>query len=62
MLMKLITGAAVAAAVFAGAAPAEVQSFQDVVKTFYDDEFQAHPITATDIGVHDYDAEVDDLS
>jgi len=39
-----------------------VQSFQDVVKTFYDDEFQAHPITATDIGVHDYDAEVDDLS
>jgi uncharacterized protein (DUF885 family) len=62
MLMKLMTGAAVAAAVLAGATPAEAQSFRDVVKTFYDDESRAHPIAATDIGVHDYDAEVDDLS
>ena len=62
MLMKLMTGAAVAAAILAGSLPAAAQSFQDVVETFYHDEFRAHPIKATDIGVHDYDAEVDDLS
>ncbi len=62
MLMKLMTGAALAAAVLAGATPAEAQSFQSVVEAFYNDEFRAHPIAATDIGVHDYDAEVDDLS
>jgi len=60
--MKLMTGAALAAAVLAGAAPAKAQSFQSVVEAFYNDEFRAHPIAATDIGVHDYDAEVDDLS
>jgi len=62
MLMKLMTGAALAAAVLAGASPAKAQSFQSVVEAFYNDEFRAHPIAATDIGVHDYDAEVDDLS
>ena len=62
MLMKLMTGAPVAAAVLAGATPAEAQSFQNVVESFYDGEFRAHPIAATEIGVHDYDAEVDDLS
>jgi hypothetical protein len=30
--------------------------------TNYNDEFRAHPIAATEIGVHDYDVEVDDLS
>ena len=62
MPMKLMTGAALAAAALAGAAPAEAQSFQNLVTTFYDNEFRAHPIAATSIGVHDYDAEVDDLS
>ena len=62
MSMKLMTGAAFAAAVLVGATPAEAQSFQSVVETFYDGEFRAHPIAATEIGVHDYDAEVDDLS
>jgi uncharacterized protein (DUF885 family) len=62
MPMKLMTGAALTAAVLAGAAPAEAQSFQNLVETFYDNEFRAHPIAATSIGVHDYDAEVDDLS
>ena len=62
MLMKLMTGAAVAAAVLAGSLPAAAQSFQNVVETFYQGEFRAHPIKATDIGVHEYDAEVDDLS
>jgi uncharacterized protein (DUF885 family) len=57
-----MTGAALTAAVLAGAAPAEAQSFQNLVETFYDNEFRAHPIAATSIGVHDYDAEVDDLS
>jgi uncharacterized protein (DUF885 family) len=62
MPMKLMTGAALAAAVLAGATPAEAQSFENLVTTFYDNEFRAHPIAATGIGVHDYDAEVDDLS
>jgi uncharacterized protein (DUF885 family) len=62
MSMKLMTGAAVATAILAGSLPAAAQPFQDVVETFYHDEFRAHPIKATDIGVHDYDAEVDDLS
>ncbi len=62
MPMKLMTGAAFAAAVLAAATLAEAQSFRDVVETYYADEFRAHPIAATDIGVHDYDAEVDDLS
>jgi uncharacterized protein (DUF885 family) len=62
MLMKLMIGVALVAAVLAGATPVEAQSFQNVVETFYDDEFRAHPIAATDIGVHEYDAEVDDLS
>ena len=62
MLMKLMTGAALAAAVLAGATPAKAQSFQSAVETFYNDEFRANPIAATDIGVHEYDAEVDDLS
>jgi uncharacterized protein (DUF885 family) len=61
MLTKLMTGAAFAAAVLA-ATPAEAQPLQNVVETFYDGEFRAHPIAATEIGVHDYDAEVDDLS
>ena len=62
MTMKLMTGAALAAAVLAGAPRAEAQSFQNLVETFYDNEFRAHPIAATEVGVHDYDAEVDDLS
>jgi len=62
MPMRLMTGATLAAAVLAGATPAEAQSFQNLVTTFYDNEFRAHPIAATSIGVHDYDAEVDDLS
>ena len=62
MSIKLLAGVAAAAAVLAGATPARAQSFQNAVKTFYDDEFRAHPIAATDIGVHDYDTEVDDLS
>jgi uncharacterized protein (DUF885 family) len=60
--MKLVTEAALVAALLVGATPAGAQSFQNLVKTFYDGEFQAHPIAATEIGVHDYDAEVDDLS
>jgi hypothetical protein len=29
-------------------------------EVFYDNEFRAHPIAATSIGVHDCDAKVDD--
>jgi hypothetical protein len=62
MLMKPIAGVALAAVFLAGATPVQAQSFQGLVQTFYDDEFRAHPIAATDIGVHKYDTEVDDLS
>jgi uncharacterized protein (DUF885 family) len=62
MSIKLLTGAAFAAAVLVGGVSAEAQSFQNLVETFYDGEFRSHPIAATDIGVHDYDGEVDDLS
>ena len=62
MLMKLMTGAALVAAVLAGARRPRRSSFHNVVQTFYDNEFRAHPIAATEIGVHDYDTEVDDLS
>ena len=62
MLMKLMTRAALVAAILAGAMPAQAQSFQKLVETFYDEEFRAYPIAATAIGVHDYDAEIDDLT
>jgi hypothetical protein len=62
MVKKTMSGVALSAAVLLGAPPAKAQSFQSVVETFYNDEFRAHPIAATDIGVHDYDAEIDDLS
>jgi uncharacterized protein (DUF885 family) len=60
--MRSIAGAALAAAVLAGAPAAAAQPFQSLVQAFYDGEFRAHPIAATAIGVHDYDDEVDDLS
>jgi hypothetical protein len=47
MLMKLMTGAAFVAAVLAGATPAEAQSFQNVVETFYGDEFRIRTRTFT---------------
>jgi hypothetical protein len=45
--------------------PASAQqpsSFQSLVKSYYDAEFQAHPIIATRVGIHEYDTQVDDLS
>jgi uncharacterized protein (DUF885 family) len=62
MPMKTNDRSALVAAFLVGVTPAGAQSFQNLVKTFYDNEFRAHPIAATSIGVHDYDAEVDDLS
>ncbi|HTO79928.1 MAG TPA: DUF885 family protein, partial [Methylocystis sp.] len=41
---------------------AESQPFERAVETFYGEDFRAHPIAATQVGVHDYDTEVDDLS
>ena len=46
----------------AAAEASEAQSFQNAVEAFYDEEFRTHPIVATQVGVHDYDTEVDDLS
>jgi uncharacterized protein (DUF885 family) len=59
--MTFITGA-FAAAVLMSPVPTKAQSFQNLVESFYSDEFRAHPIAATEIGVHDYDAKVDDLN
>ena len=44
MSIKLLTGAAFAAAVLVGGASAEAQSFKNLVETFYDGEFRSHPI------------------
>jgi hypothetical protein len=52
-----MTKVALVAALVVGATPAGAQSFQNLVKTFYDNEFRAHPIAATSIGVHVYDAD-----
>ncbi|HLY56604.1 MAG TPA: DUF885 domain-containing protein, partial [Stellaceae bacterium] len=46
----------------ADGALAETASFKDLASKFYADEFRASPITATRVGIHDYDAAVDDLS
>ncbi|MGB8843113.1 MAG: DUF885 domain-containing protein [Aliidongia sp.] len=53
---------AIALALIQPASAQESQSFQDLVKSYYDAEFQAHPIAATRVGIHDYDMLVDDLS
>jgi uncharacterized protein (DUF885 family) len=47
---------------FVSVVAADTQPFQKLVESFYQDDFRAHPIVATQIGVHDYDTEVDDLS
>jgi uncharacterized protein (DUF885 family) len=41
---------------------AEDRSFSKAVEAFYSDEFRAHPIAATQVGLHDHDDAVDDLS
>ncbi len=41
------------------AAPA---SYQELVKAYYDDDFRAHPYSATVNGLHDYDAKLNDVS
>ncbi len=40
----------------------ETPSLQSVVENFYAEEFRILPTLATQVGVHDYDTEVDDLS
>jgi hypothetical protein len=42
--MKFMIEAALVAASVTGATPAGTQSFQDLVKTFYDNEFRTHPM------------------
>jgi uncharacterized protein (DUF885 family) len=46
----------------AGAVKAETKSFENAVESYYKEEFQTFPVLATQMGVHDYDAEIDDLS
>jgi len=59
MSLKLLTKVALTAAVLMGAASPTAQSFRNLVEAFYQGEFRAHPIAATNNGVHDYDSEVD---
>jgi uncharacterized protein (DUF885 family) len=66
---SLLFGTLASGLLLLGAAPsstaaktAEAQSFEKAVEAFYREDFRAHPIAATQVGVHDYDAEVDDLS
>jgi uncharacterized protein (DUF885 family) len=64
-MAKLKIAAGLFAAALALIQPAsadEPSSFQSQVKSYYDAEFQTHPITATRVGIHDYDTQVDDLS
>jgi uncharacterized protein (DUF885 family) len=52
------------ASLLLGAAPglAAPISFADFVKDYYDAEYAAHPVSATRAGLHQHDAELDDLS
>ena len=61
---QMIAWGVFAGVLLAGAPEASAQSpsFQSLVKSYYDAEFRAHPISATRVGIHDYDALVDDLS
>jgi len=47
-----------------GTQPAAAQpaSFDSFVKTYYDEEYAAHPVSATRAGLHQHDGELDDLS
>jgi uncharacterized protein (DUF885 family) len=65
MITKKIAAAGALAAVLVLAQPsalAQAPSFESVVKGYYDAEFLAHPISATRVGIHDFDTQVDDLS
>ena len=62
---KKLVGAALSA--FALALPAlpvlaATPTYQDLVKSFYEDGFKAHPSQATANGRHDFDARLDDVS
>jgi hypothetical protein len=64
VIARTTIGATFIVAAFAGAptARAEAPTFQSLVQAYYSDEFRAHPIAATRIGVHDYDTKIDDLT
>lgn len=44
------------------AASAPTASFESFVKSYYDGEYAAHPVTATSAGIHDCDSKLDDMS
>jgi Bacterial protein of unknown function (DUF885) len=60
--IKMSWAAALVALALPAASPAAAASFDAQVKSFYDAQFEAHPILATRIGIHDHDAVLDDLS
>jgi len=65
MIAKTIVAAgALAAALFGlqSAALAQAPSFDSFVKSYYDADYAAHPVAATRAGIHDYDAQVDDMT
>ena len=64
MTAKTNSAAGLAAAALLAALPAAAQtpSFDSFVKSYYDGEYAAHPVTATRAGIHEYDGKIDDLS
>jgi len=44
------------------AVSAQTVTFENVVKSYYDGEYAAHPVAATSAGIHDYDSKLDDMS
>jgi uncharacterized protein (DUF885 family) len=44
-----------------GTGHAAPQRFADLVAGYYAEEFRAHPVVATRVGVHDYDTRLDDV-
>lgn len=62
MPIKFFIQALLAVLALAGQAKAEAPPFLRIVEDFYAEEFRTLPTLATQVGVHDYDAEVDDLS
>lgn len=66
-IVRLTAGATMLALLAVGAPPAPAAGstdaqFDALAKTFYYDGFKESPVSATDVGVHTYDAQLDDMS
>lgn len=62
MPIKSFTITFVVVLALASQARAEAPSFPSIVEAFYAEQFRTLPTLATQVGVHDYDSEIDDLT